>query len=98
AGFERAGRRAPAAALPLFAGLSEGAAEPCADPGADPGNAAAADPDPDPGADPGGGAALRAAVAALDLDQMTPLDALQTLYRLKKLLPVAAPQNDLGSV
>jgi DNA mismatch repair protein MutS len=47
---------------------------------------AASAPDPAPEPDP-----LLAAVARLEPDRMTPREALETLYRLKSLLPVSDP-------
>jgi DNA mismatch repair protein MutS len=47
---------------------------------------AASAPDPAPEPDP-----LPTAVAALEPDRMTPREALETLYRLKSLLPVSDP-------
>jgi DNA mismatch repair protein MutS len=77
AGLERDGRRGLAPAdLPLFAAAA--ASQPAPDPPPAPAAPAASVADP-----------LHAAVAALDLDRITPREALERLYQLQSLLPVA---------
>jgi DNA mismatch repair protein MutS len=53
---------------------------------------AAAPPASEPAVDP-----LHAAVAALDLDRMTPREAMDRLYQLKALLPVTGEANTVPS-
>jgi DNA mismatch repair protein MutS len=54
------------------------------------GNAAPAEPEPE---DP-----LRAALAAVDPDQLTPREALETVYRLRRLLAVAQANDGITSI
>jgi DNA mismatch repair protein MutS len=60
-------------ALPLFAAAEPPAPEPPPEPPPEP-----AAPDP-----------LRAALAGLDPDRLTPREALESLYQLRALIPVA---------
>lgn len=80
----RAGRLTDAATLPLFASAP---AEPA------PRESLPRDPtqhEPNSAPDP-----LRSTLAAVDPDLLTPREALETLYRLKSLIAVAAPYETL---
>ncbi len=79
----RAGRLTEAAALPLFA-----AAAP-----AGPALATAAEPEGEVEA----GDPLREALAAIDPDALTPREALEALYRLRAMIPVATGEAGLTS-
>ncbi|WP_366654055.1 DNA mismatch repair protein MutS [Fodinicurvata sp. EGI_FJ10296] len=95
--LERSGQREnDAAALPLFAGLeSEDTTAPVPEPGPgsvplgslpdEPADAAAEDPQV---------AAIRRLVAEADPDAMTPRDALDAMYRLKKLISEGSDAAD----
>jgi DNA mismatch repair protein MutS len=79
---ERAGRLTDAAALPLFA--AAGPADP--PPPAAPTEPALLREDP-----------LRAAIAALDPDRLTPREALEAVYQLRSMLSVALHDDELKS-
>ena len=74
AALEREHSLTAPAALPLFAAAAPPEPESMPEP----------EPEPEPEPDP-----LRAALAALDPDRLTPREALESLYQLRALIPVA---------